>query len=91
MNVSPLLIAISFLFAPVAARAEEQFEKAYLSGLNAGILMGGCILYTNQRLAREDLDWLYQDIRSSNAGKKYKESVDQAVVACKKNGVSFSE
>jgi hypothetical protein len=53
--------------------------------------MGGCILYTNRRLAREDLDWLYQDIRSSNAGKKYKESVDQAVVACKKNGVSFSE
>ena len=91
MNVSPLLIAISFLFAPVAARAEEQFEEAYLSGLNAGILMGGCILYTNQRLAREDLDWLYQDVRTSIAGKKYRESVDQAVVACKKNGVSFSE
>ena len=91
MNVSPLLIAISFLFAPVAARAEEQFEEAYLSGLNAGILMGGCILYTNQRLAREDLDWLYQDIRSSIAGKKYRESVDQAVVACEKNGVYFSE
>ena len=78
------------MVTPVSVQADERMAEAYLSGLNAGILMGGCILYTNQRLDRENLDWLYQDIRSSNAGKRYKESVDQAVAACKKNGVIFS-
>ena len=87
MNVSPLLSALLIMVTPVVARAEERMKEAYLSGLNAGILIGGCILYANERLDRENLDWLYQDIRSSVVGKKYKNSVDQAVVTCKQNGV----
>ena len=91
MKIITLLMSTLFLFGPAAAQAEEQLKEAYLSGLHAGILIGACLLYANDRLERANLDWLYGDIRASKAGKTFKPSVDSAVETCQKNGVDLPE
>jgi len=91
MTIITLLTTTLFFFAPVAVQAEEQLKEAYLSGLNAGILIGACLLHANDRLERVDLDWLYNDIRASKSGQRYKTSVDSAVETCQKNGVDLPD